>query len=85
MKHTQTFNDFLNEEKVNEASNITLKDEYAKQIWSGHQAELLELVNKINRENYDHGSSEIICDGLAEIFAALGNVDGGPLYNGMNK
>lgn len=85
MKHTKTFNDFLNEENVNESSSISLKDEYAKQIWSKHQDELLQLVDKINAADFDYGSSEIICFGLSEIFESLSNVDGGQLYNRMNK
>ncbi len=88
MKHTQTFKDFEsvneNTDKVNEGHSLSLRDEYAKLIWDKYQNEILKLVDKINAEEYDHGSSEIICDGLSEIFAKLGD-NPGSAYNAMNK
>lgn len=69
---------------LNESISIPLTDEYAKQIWSNRQVEIMKLVDSINSENYDHVSSEIVCDALSEIFAVLSDKPG-KAYNFMNK
>jgi hypothetical protein len=87
MKHTQTFENFESSknssEPINEGANISVRDPYAQQIWKEYQKDILALVAKINKENYDGGSSEIICGGLEEIMSALSNVDD-PLRKQMN-
>ena len=40
-----------------------------------YQKEIIAMVNKINKSYFDGRSSGIICDGLADIFTALGNSD----------
>jgi hypothetical protein len=79
----KTFKDFVNE-NLNEGISIPLKDEYAKQIWDKHQSELMKLVDTINAQDFDHGTSEVICDALSEIFAVLADKPG-QAYNYMNK
>lgn len=74
----ETFKEFLNE-----GFNLNIKDEYGKQIWNQYQKDILDLVAKINKGGYDGGSSEIICDGLAEIFNELSNAKD-PLRKQMN-
>jgi hypothetical protein len=59
-------------EFINEAINLSVKDAYGKTIWNEYQKEILAMVNKINKSYFDGRSSGIICDGLAEIFTALG-------------
>jgi hypothetical protein len=79
MKHIETFENFdskaNNETSVNEGMNLRVNDPYARQIWNGYQKDILALIAKINKDNYDGNSSEIICDGLTEIMTALAEAD----------
>lgn len=83
MKHIQTFESFESGDNVNEGLDLKVTDPYARQIWNKYQKDILALVAKINKENYDGGSSEIICDGLTEIMTALAEVDE-PMRKEMN-
>jgi hypothetical protein len=74
----ETFKEFLNE-----GFNLNVKDEYGKQIWNKYQKDIMDLVTKINKENYDGGSSEIVCGGLEEIFGLLSDV-AEPIRKQMN-
>ena len=59
-------------EFINESINLNVKDAYGKGIWNEYQKDILAMVNKINKSYFDGRSSGLICDGLAEIFTALG-------------
>ncbi len=83
MKHIQTFESFESGDFINEGLDLKVTDPYARQIWNKYQKDILSLVAKINKENYDGGSSEIICDGLTEIMTALAEV-GEPMRKEMN-
>lgn len=73
----------INEGALNEAFNLRLSDSYAIQIWQDYQKDIVALVARINKENYDGNSSEIICGGLEEIMNELANL-GGPTRKELN-
>ena len=71
--------------EVNEGFKNPSTDEYGKQMWDGHQKDIIAMARKMAENYADLESYELVCMALADVFEGMANTNDAKLIKKLSE